>query len=99
MGFTSRRRARTHPRRGTLVGLLVTGAATCGLLVGPPGALARGGGGTTKPPARGTIAPWVVATLPTPSGFGTPAGSVAAADLPGFHAPRHLGHCPGDAPP
>src|SRR3954451_2859689 len=98
MGITSRRRARTHPRRMTLVGLLATGAATCGLLVGPAGGLAKGGGGTAKPPARGTIAPWVVATLPTPSGFGTPAGSVAAADLHGFDDTGLLEHATVDAP-
>src|SRR3954469_10603720 len=95
MGITSRRRARTHPRRMTLVGLLATGAAACGLLVGPAGALAKGG--TAKPPA-GSTAPWVVSTLPTPSGFGTPAGSVSAADLHGFDDTGLLEHATVDAP-
>src|SRR3954454_2352021 len=95
MGITSRRRARTHPRRMTLVGLVATGAATCGLLVGPAGALARGG--TAKPP-QGAVAPWVVATLPTPSGIGTPAGNVSPADLHGFDDTGYLEHATVDAP-
>src|SRR3954463_14182481 len=95
MGITSRRRARTHPRRMTLVGLLATGAAACGLLVGPAGAGARGE--RPKPPA-GSTAPWVVSTLPTPSGFGTPAGSVSAADLHGFGATGLLKHPTVHAP-
>ena len=52
-------------------------------------------GGTAKPPA-GSTAPWVVSTLPTPAGFGTPAGSVPAADLHGFDDTGLLEHATVD---
>ena len=54
-------------------------------------------GGTAKPP-QGSTAPWVVGTLPTPSGFGTPAAASAAADLHGFDDTGFLEHATVDTP-
>ena len=78
-------------RRVGVVALAVSGVFALGA------GSAHAKGGTAKPP-QGSTAPWVVSTLPTPSGFGTPAGSVPAADLHGFDDTGYLEHATVDAP-